>query len=165
MNERAHARSPGDRLETKQNEKLGLAAESTAAIALVGAPLAIGAVHLPVVLAVSALGCLALLLLALSLRGHRLHVGWLAPLLLAIDAIVLAQLLPLPHGLVAAIAPRTAELYSAAGVTSWHPLSLDPAATAAEAAKGIGWLSIFAVLQHRAAASSPGSPAPLRPSR
>ena len=151
--DRAPARSPGARLEKRQHERLGQAAEVTAAIALVGAPLAIGAVHLPVVLAVAGLGTLSLLLLALSLRGRRLHTGWLAPLLLAIDAFVLAQLLPLPHGLVAAIAPATAALYEAAGVTGWHPLSLDPAATAAEAAKGIGWLCLFVVLQHRAGAS------------
>lgn len=136
-----------------QAKKLGVAAEAVAALALIGAPLALGAVHLPVMLAVSALGCLAFMLLVLSLRPASLHVGWLAPLLLAVNAAVLAQLVPLPPGLVELVAPRTAELYRDAGVTGWHPLSLDPAGTAAQAARGIGWLCLFAVLQHRAGES------------
>lgn len=136
-----------------QQSKLGVAAEAVAAFTLIAAPLAIGAVHLSVLLAVAGLGCLAFVLLALSLRGHQLHVGWLAPLLLIVNAVALVQLVPLPPALVGAIAPEAAALYRAAGVAGWHPLSLDAAATAAQAAKGIGWLCLFAVLQHRASES------------
>ena len=140
-------------MDTHAKKQLGVAAEAVAAVALVGAPLALGAVHLSVMLAVSALGCVSFALLVASLRGRSLHVGWLAPLLLAVNAFALAQLLPLPPGLVEVLAPRTAELYREAGVTGWHPLSLDAAGTATQAAKGFGWLCLFAVLQHRASES------------
>ncbi|WP_373046609.1 O-antigen ligase family protein [Vulgatibacter sp.] len=136
-----------------QQKNLGTAAEAVAAAVLVGAPLALGAVHLSVSLVVAAFGCLSFLLLALSLRGRRLHVGWLAPLLLLVNVVAALQLLPLPPGLVGLLAPETAALYQAAGVKGWHPLSLDAAATAAEVAKGIGWLCLFVVLQHRAGES------------
>lgn len=114
------------------------AAEALALAAVVGAPLAIGAVHLPIVLAVAAIGCLAFALLAHSLRGGRLHAGWLAAALLGVNAWTLLQLVPLPPGLLGGLAPATAALYEAAGAGGWRPLSLDAAATAAQAARGVG---------------------------
>lgn len=137
----------------EQRKHLGKWAEAIAAVAVVGAPLLLGAVHLPVSLGISCLGCLSLLLLLASLGERRLHVGWLAPALLAVNAATLLQLVPLPQGLVGLLAPQTAALYRAAGAEGWIPLSLDAAATWAQAGKWLGWICLFAVLQHRAGES------------
>lgn len=130
-----------------------IAAEIVALVTLAGAPLALGAVHLAVALSVAVLGCVSLLLLVLGNRGHRIRTSWLAPVLLVIATTMALQLIPLPPSLAGAIAPANHEIYTAAGVDGWHPITLDAAATARKFARGLGWIAIFLVLQHRSTES------------
>jgi O-antigen ligase/predicted Zn-dependent protease len=113
---RSHSASP-HRHSRRLRRTLGLAALASVA----AAPLALGAVHLPVLLALSAIPVAALLLRAAVLDRPLLVSG--------------------PGALLAAVA-----VASAAGL--W--LGLDPPATAAEVARAIGLVALFVVLQARA---------------
>src|SRR5689334_1427587 len=108
------------------------AAEGAALLAVVAAPLALGTVHVPVILAVTALGCLAGVLLVAGLGDRRIHAGFLPLVLLALCAFVGLQLVPLPPAMLSLVAPRTHALWLQAGVQGWHPITLDPAGTALE---------------------------------
>ena len=120
-------------------------------LALVAAaPLLLGSVHPPVIIAES-LACIAALILTL-LPGHRgsgwnraYSLPWLVLLLAAGVGLTLLQLVPLPP-VVGALAPAWAQVWSGAealaGRSGWHPISLDPAATALEALRGMGLVSL-----------------------
>ncbi|MFM7141752.1 MAG: hypothetical protein ACKO2K_07555, partial [Alphaproteobacteria bacterium] len=72
-----------------------------------------------------------------ALASSRPTALLLAPFVVAAPALL--QLLPLPPGLLRAISPWAAAIWSSvsrAGDSAWHPVSVDPAATLAAA----GWL-------------------------
>lgn len=129
-----------------------------AAIALCGAPLALGLVHLPVILAVSALGWVALCLLLVGRAGKPLRLGWLSFALLGVCAAMAFQLLPLPFGLVRLLAPKSAALMelTLGAAPGWRPLTLDVGATSAALFKSLGWTAVAMVLQHRSLTTSDG---------
>ncbi|HWV39921.1 MAG TPA: O-antigen ligase family protein [Vulgatibacter sp.] len=130
-------------------------AEAIAAAALVSAPLALGMAHLSTTLAVSALGWLSLLVLAIARRGRLPRPGLVAGALLAVSAAIGLQLVPLPPGLLSALSPeheRIAKI-TLGGLDEWRPLTLDVPATCAELAKWLGWTGVAWVLRFRAASS------------
>ncbi len=105
--------------------------------ALVAAPLALGSVHEPAfvpLLAVSAVAGLA----AIGRSRHGAagaHVGPLpgARLLLALHALVLLQLLPLPPAVLRMVSPGSFAFYdrlSLVPLAAWRPVSVNPADTA-----------------------------------
>lgn len=142
-------------MQVRQGEKI---AEGVAAAALCLAPLALGMVHLPAILAISALGWLALAILVIARGSAGLRLGWFGWALLAFAFLPLLQLLPLPHGFVRAIAPETARVLAIGlGPTPGaRPLSLDLPATWTALAKGLGMAAVAVVLQHRAQADPAG---------
>ena len=142
-------------MQVRQGEKI---AEGVAAAALCLAPLALGMVHLPAILAISALGWLALAILVIARGSAGLRLGWFGWALLAFAFLPLLQLLPLPHGFVRAIAPETARVLAIGlGPTPGaRPLSLDLPATWTALAKGLGMAAVAVVLQHRAQANPAG---------
>lgn len=127
-------------------------AEGLAASALCLAPLALGMVHLPAILAISALGGLSFAILVVAKGSAPLRLGWFGWALLALAFVPLLQLLPLPQGLVRLLAPETARVLetSLGPDCGPRPLSLDLGATWAALVKALGMASVAAVLQHRA---------------
>jgi tetratricopeptide (TPR) repeat protein len=127
------------------------------ALVVVGSALAIGAVHVPVILALAALATGAALLAARAhlLPGEALPAPALVVLLLS--AYSALQALPLPAGVVAAIAPQNADVWAHAldpfreRGPSWVSVSLDPGASLVEAVK---WLMYAAVFTAAAAAGA-----------
>jgi hypothetical protein len=110
---------------------------------LIGAPLLLGGVYAWAMLAIagSALCCLLASAYARAdLRANASPVVWTSLLLLAWTAL---QAMPLPCGLVHALAPRAADAAAAARATfstsapAWCSLSYDPGATRQEVVKGI----------------------------
>ena len=131
-------------------------AEGLAAASLVLAPLALGMVHLPVVLAISALAWLALGLLVIA-RGERpLRIGWFGAALLSFAFATALHLVPLPFGLVRFLSPETARVNEIAlgPDPGPRPLSLDIPATWTALVKALGMAAAAVVLQHRATSSS-----------
>ena len=108
------------------------------AFGVVGAPLAIGGVHLPTKLVLAALMVAGFGLQALLLHrvGTRVRVGWVGLAFLVALAYAALQWVPLPAGLVELLAPSAHEARSAAAAAvgglppSWEPLTLDPSRTA-----------------------------------
>ena len=99
------------------------------------APLALGSVHPELVIAhslISGLGLLALLVF-FARSGRQIELPRFGWLLLVASAWTALQLVPLPMGLLARLAPRSAELLGISlaevGTVAWHPISLDPRAT------------------------------------
>ncbi|HEY0840811.1 MAG TPA: hypothetical protein VGD74_11540, partial [Vulgatibacter sp.] len=141
---------------TRQKVALSEAwSEWVAAAALVSAPLALGMVHLPATLAVSALGWVALVLLAIARGGRLPKPGLVAGALLAVSAAIALQLVPLPPSVLAIVSPEHARIASITlgPLEAWRPLSLDVPATWAELAKWLGWAGIAWVFRHRAASA------------
>ena len=108
----------------------------------IGPTLALGGVHRSVQLAAALLSALCLLLVWLNRRpnGRGLILPWFGGALLVLCAATLFQLIPLPMGLLRALAPATVEvlevsLAKAGGLPSTHPISLDPGSTLWEALK------------------------------
>ncbi len=106
-------------------------------LALFASPLARGAVDWRVQLAI-AIATGGSLLLCAATHGPRLP--YLVLGLMAIFGAILLQLLPIPSGLLRLLSPSAADLFQTSLGTlglfpSIRPLSLDPAATALEAAK------------------------------
>ncbi|HEY3354968.1 MAG TPA: hypothetical protein VGQ83_17070, partial [Polyangia bacterium] len=109
-----------------------------------GAPLAIGCVHPPAILAAGAVAALAFAAMLLRRRETERQVrvpalGWV---LLAVTAFTALQCVPLPASLLKLIAPANHRLFvdtlgdlGLYGPTSWRPLSLDPPATLWETLK------------------------------
>jgi len=127
-------------------------AEGLAAAALVGAPLALGMVHLPAILGISALGWASFVVLVFTERRERLRLGWFAWALLAFALLPLFQLVPLPAGLIGAIAPETARVLrtSLGADHGLRPLTLDVGATWTAVVKAMGMAAV-AVVFHRLA--------------
>ena len=98
---------------------------------IVGAPLAVGAVHRPVVFAVLGLAAaLALLTAALAYRNHaelKPHIAMALPMLFVLIAAL--QIIPIPSGLRAFIDPAGSGLLGLGHLAGPQPLSLDPPAT------------------------------------
>jgi tetratricopeptide (TPR) repeat protein len=117
-------------------------AESGLLLLVVGAPLAIGAVHRPVI-ALAGLG--AATALAMAFRYRRLcdrpfRVGAFGTLLLLLTAYTALQTVPLPLELLRLLAPATFEVLESSftelgGAPAWHPVSLEPGNTAWEVVK------------------------------
>lgn len=118
-----------------------LSVGSTLALAVVGSVLAIGAVHTPVLVAVSLLTGVAGFL---TLRRRRSSWPLPAWVLLALAGYSLLQAVPLPAAALASLAPRNAEVWARAlepfgePGPRWVSLSLDPGASVVE---GLKWLT------------------------
>jgi tetratricopeptide (TPR) repeat protein len=131
---------------------------------VVGSVLAVGTVHIPTLVAVSAF---AVASAALAVRARVLSSGrppLSAPvvLLLALTAYTLFQAAPLPMALLAKIAPANADVWARALLPfgepgpRWASLSLDPGASLVEALKWFDYACVFvaaAVLSSRRTAS------------
>lgn len=115
------------------------------ALVVIGSVLALGAVHLPVLLAVSAL---ALGAACIALRGGG---RWPLPALVCavLAAYTALQATPLPVRLVSFVAPLNAEIWTRALVLlretrpTWIAVSLDPGATWIEALKWATYALVF----------------------
>ncbi|MCK5799777.1 MAG: hypothetical protein KAI47_21455, partial [Deltaproteobacteria bacterium] len=110
-------------------------------ILALGAPLAIGAVHVATIVTLAIIAVLLLGALALRTRhsGDKIAVPWFGAILFGLAAWTAFQALPLPWTLLATIAPKTAAVLEVAfGATArpaWHAMSLAPTATLLEALK------------------------------
>jgi hypothetical protein len=110
-------------------------------LVLVGAALAVGTVHVPVLLVVATA---AMLSTALTLYSNGLPGGRIPPIA-AITAMLAAysafQAIPLPFGLLTRLSPLTADIWArsllpaGAGAPAFASLSLDPGASCVEALK------------------------------
>jgi O-Antigen ligase len=115
------------------------------------AVLAVGAVHIPVMLVVGAMATLTLVVsLLLGFDEDRsLAITWPAVFCWALAGFSLLQLIPLPVALVEVIAPTNADVWSRAllpfgeTVGGWVPISLDPGATWVEALRWYSYGAIF----------------------
>lgn len=111
------------------------------AAAVCGAPLALGSVHTPVIVALFALTAAALLLGLASRQPANVGFDFVTVALLALVAATAFQAIPLPAGLVELLSPRSAELHRSAAQSvaalspRWHSLSIDAPSTWREAAK------------------------------
>lgn len=126
--------------------------ETLLAATVAGSVLAIGSVHVPVLVGV-ALGAFASAALAVYIQaadGKRLPFSLPAALLAALAAYSWLQAVPLPIAWLEAIAPLNADVWSRAlepfGEPSpaWASLSLDPAASLIEGLKWLVYAAIFA---------------------
>ena len=113
-------------------------------VLVVGAPLALGAVHRPVFLV--SLGVAALLALATAwlAKGCRNNLATAVALALPIFFLVVAaaQIVPLPAGLRALLDPKGSALLALADLHGAQPLSLDPPETYGEFAKAAAALCV-----------------------
>ncbi|MCA9544423.1 MAG: O-antigen ligase family protein, partial [Myxococcales bacterium] len=116
------------------------------ALTVLAAPLALGGTHWPTILALSGLA-LAAMLAAVAARRDGLRSHWIVWVAWAVAALVGAQLIPLPAGLLHHLSPRAAELHAAAGSAS-GPLSLSAPATWIAFALQVGFAALLtAVVQ------------------
>ena len=113
--------------------------------------LAVGTVHVPTLLVVGTLGIGAGVLAMVVYRKDMGSWPFTLPSagVLALSGWTAIQAIPLPAGLVAAIAPKNAEVWAHAldalgepGPT-WHPISLDPGATWVEVLKSLTYLGMI----------------------
>src|SRR5690606_21657464 len=135
-------------------------AEGLAAAALVLAPLALGMVHLPVVLAISGLAWLALGLLVIARGPKPLRIGWFGAALLGLAFATALHLVPLPFGLVRLLSPETARINEIAlgPAPGPRPLSLDLPATWTALVKALGLAAAAAPLHHLLSRAPPCAP-------
>ncbi len=118
-------------------------------IIVVGSVLAIGAVHLPsvAIIAILALACFCLTLH--DARQYPMPPVRPAWIFFALAGVCVLQAVPLPAGLVRAIAPANADIWTRAmhpfgeGAASWLSLSLDPGATWGEALRWSSYGMVF----------------------
>jgi tetratricopeptide (TPR) repeat protein/O-antigen ligase len=113
-------------------------------VLVVGAPLAIGAVHRPslfITLGVSALLALSTVWLATRCKSElKPALAVVLPLFFLIVAAV--QIIPLPAGLRSLLDPKGSALLTLAGLQGAQPLSLDPPETYGEFAKAAAALCV-----------------------
>lgn len=150
--------SSGDRDEAG-NHAAARALRALFAVTVAGSVLAMGSVHLPVLLGVAATA-IASAALAFYIQADsrkRLPLSLPVITLLALSAYSFLQAAPLPMRALAAIAPLNADIWSRALLPlgepgpAWASISLDPSASVIE---GLKWLIYAAVF---AAASALGS--------
>jgi O-antigen ligase/tetratricopeptide (TPR) repeat protein len=113
-------------------------------LVIVGAPLAVGAVHRPVILAVMGLS-VGLAALATALTYHnqaalKPHVAFAMPMLFLLIGVV--QITPIPRDLRSHLDPTGSELLGLAQLHGAQPLSLDPPETRAQLAKAAASLAV-----------------------
>ena len=119
--------------------------EAVLATVVVGSALAIGSVHMPVLLAVSVLALIGGAIDALALR----RVPWPAVLLAALGLFSALQAVPLPAGFVGSVSPASANVWLHCLVPFGEPalrsipLSLDAGASIAEALKWLTYASVY----------------------
>lgn len=119
--------------------KAATSSEGLLALALIGAPLAIGSVHVEAQIALASLTLVAFIVVAARLHreGREVFVGWIGCALLGALAWGFLQWLPWPAALVEVLAPASFEARAAAAALSggaapdWMPLALDAGRTAA----------------------------------
>jgi tetratricopeptide (TPR) repeat protein len=115
-------------------------AEGLLAVVIVGSVLAVGSLHLPTLLVMAALAT-GSAVLATSSRMRVPTVRLPLLILVALGALSLLQLVPLPFGWLARLAPTSAEVWAGAtqpfgiGAPPRATISLDPGATAVELLK------------------------------
>lgn len=120
------------------------------ALGTVGAVLAIGAVHLPALLGVSAVAFAAAAVVSRT-RQPRLRLTGPATVVAALGVISWVQALPLPATLVKSISPAGYDVWErtkaalGAGPVRWVTISLDPGASAVEGLKWLTYASFIAV--------------------
>jgi lipopolysaccharide biosynthesis regulator YciM len=85
-----------------------------------------------------------------ALERRALRLGWVGSAFLAATAVTALQLVPLPPGVLEVLSPKAHELLSFTlgdlklyGDAAWHPLSLDPAATALELVRLCGLTAAY----------------------
>lgn len=113
-----------------------------------GSVLALGAVHVPVMVAVGAVGCAGMAVVTWRARGAM---SLPATVVLALAAYTVAQAIPLPTGFLTAIAPMNADVWARAlrpfgeAAPAWAPLSVEPGATLLEALKWTTYAGVFLI--------------------
>lgn len=117
--------------------------KASLALLVVGSMLALGAVHLPVLLVVAGLAALASL--SVRPRGAIPAPAWI---FLALALFTFLQALPLPEGALALLSPNAAEVWSRSLLPvgespALSSLSLDPGATLVEALKWLTYATVF----------------------
>jgi len=125
--------------------------------------MAIGGVHLPVMVVIAILSTCACSISIYQRREHDrvLPITWPAILLWALSAWSIFQLVPLPLSALASFAPSNADVWQRALTPlgeppiSWAPISLDPSATIVEALR---WWTYGALFTTATAVSSRRSP-------
>lgn len=138
---------------------MGLAALSLALVCAAGAPLALGAVHPPALVAFTTLALVALGLHLVDRHRQRRRVATsiVAVPFVAGAVFALLHLLPLPEGLRALLAPEATSLlaYVREALPAEHQgavrsvLTLDAAATAQSILRLVGALAVFIVIADR----------------
>jgi len=119
--------------------KRAISSEGLLALTIIGAPLAIGGVHVDTQIALASLTLVAFVGVAARLHreGREIFVGWVGVALLGALAWGFAQWLPWPAALVEVLAPASFEARAAAAALTggappqWMPLALDAGRTAA----------------------------------
>ncbi|HET7541979.1 MAG TPA: O-antigen ligase family protein [Polyangiaceae bacterium] len=142
-------RSPRRRRRRTQTldtrELRALACDALLAIVLVGSALAIGTVHIPVLLAISGLALTGATVEAWGLK----RVPWPAVVLAALGLFSALQAVPLPAAWVSWASPVSASVWLRSLIPFGEPplhnfsLSLDPSASIAEALKWLTYASVY----------------------
>jgi hypothetical protein len=124
---------------------------------VVATPLAIGTVHPATRTSAFVLSAAALLAVVAERReaGRRVQITVPMLVLALVCAGTALQLVPLPWSWLAALSPRAAYFLSqTVGPGGVHPISLEPAATSAELAKGLGYFAFLAATTNYAGHAS-----------
>jgi hypothetical protein len=129
----------------RKTDRRGSICDGLLGIVVIGSALAIGTVHIPVLLAVSALALIGATLEALALR----RVPWPAVVLAALGLFSACQAISLPAAWVSRASPASADVwlrclvpFSEPALRSF-PLSLDAGASVAEALKWLTYASVY----------------------
>ena len=123
---------------------LTLATAGLLGVLVVGAPLALGAVHRPIVFITLGVAALLALATAWLAKGCRNNLATAVTLALPLFFLVVAavQIVPLPAGLRALLDPKGSALLALADLDGAQPLSLDPPETYGEFAKAAAALCV-----------------------
>lgn len=120
-------------------------------VAVISSVLAIGTVHVRVLLAV---GAVSIALGVIAFKAHHLTYGkWPFPapsmLVLALTIWTALQAVPMPRWLLGVVAPHNADVWSRSLTAmgeqgpAWAPITMDPGATWVEVLKGIAYFAIL----------------------
>lgn len=128
---------------------LDTALQALLVLAVAGTPLALGAVHPPVMAAAGVVSALALFLALLLRDGESPRLLGPAVVCWALAGWCLLQLVPLPMSTLESLAPANADIWQRALLPfgesgpAYASISLDPGATAIEAARWFSYGAIF----------------------